>query len=373
MGSNTHVQKLSSLLRSDREALLKQWRSEVRQLPIAEHLDALTLNDHMPALLEELACELENCSDESLIKDLKKNPIHHGLDRLKHGFDVEEVVAEYNCLRGVIQDLIESNGLALGTLNRTINRVIDRSIGLAVKTYAGQKGLGVGDRRKGQLALVAHDLRTPLTAFAIAAKILERTLPPEVVQDEQHATLLDTMHRNVSKLSALVVKVLREEEDLTALLTGALEVQKFNLKTLVDSQIGELKGLAGAAGTQLLNQVPEVMLISGDSELIGGVLQNLLSNALEYTKEGVIRVGAAPLEGWVECWVQDNGEGIPPDRIKHIFQKLETNPKRKGVGLGLAIVKQSVEAHGGEVEVESELGRGATFRFRLPVSAPAAD
>lgn len=69
----------------------------------------------------------------------------------------------------------------------------------------------------------------------------------------------------------------------------------------------------------------------------------------------------------IECWVSDSGAGIPADRLGKVFGKLETDPdKKSGMGLGLAIVKQFVEAHGGQVSVESEPGQGSTFRFTIP-------
>ncbi|MEP7273135.1 MAG: HAMP domain-containing sensor histidine kinase, partial [Acidobacteriota bacterium] len=97
------------------------------------------------------------------------------------------------------------------------------------------------------------------------------------------------------------------------------------------------------------------------------VFQNLISNSVKYTRDGEIRVEAHELaDGAVECFVSDNGSGIPEERIEKVFEKLETDPEKPGTGLGLAIVKKVVEAHGGHVEVESKLGEGATFRFTLP-------
>ena len=96
---------------------------------------------------------------------------------------------------------------------------------------------------------------------------------------------------------------------------------------------------------------------------------NLIANAIKYTPRGEVVIGAqgTGAEGTVECWVSDNGAGIPEDRLGIIFNKLETDPeKEEGTGLGLAIVKTFVEAHGGTVSVESKEGVGSTFRFTLP-------
>jgi signal transduction histidine kinase len=106
-----------------------------------------------------------------------------------------------------------------------------------------------------------------------------------------------------------------------------------------------------------------------DAMLINQVFQNLVSNALKYTGTGQIVIGAERSDegGGVRCWVSDTGVGIPADRLKKIFRKFETDPDNKsGHGLGLAIVKQIVEAHDGDVEVESTVGQGSKFRFTPP-------
>lgn len=372
--STENLHALAGLIRRERETLLAEWRQEVRQLAVAHDLDVPTLNDHVPDLLEELAYELEDITDDSMIGDLKKNPISHGLDRLRLGFDVEEVVAEYNALRSVIQDLIERHGLRLrGAVNRTINRVIDKSIGLAVKTYAAQTALEIQERREEHLAFVAHDLRSPLAAIAMAAKLLERTVP-DAVKDEQAATLLGTMHRNVDRINSLVVKVVQEKANLKAQVNEKLERREVRLRALVEVLVKDLSPLTYASNLSLTNKVPAALKAFADADMLTLIFQNLISNAIDYTPNGEIKIGARKNieSAAIECWVSDNGAGIPADRLEKVFDKLETDPEKKGgMGLGLAIVKQFVEAHGGQVSVESEPGQGSTFRFTIPHEAGA--
>jgi two-component system phosphate regulon sensor histidine kinase PhoR len=370
--STDNLHTLAALIRRERDTLLGLWRQEVRQLSVARNLDVPTLNDHIPDLLEELADELEAYSDESMIGELKKNSVVHGLDRLRLGFDVEEVVGEYNALRGVIQDLIERHDLSLrGPVNRTINRVIDMSIGLAVKTYAAQKALEIQQRREEHLAFVAHDLRTPLSAIAMAAKLLEVAIP-DVVKDKQAAILLETMHRNVSHLNSLVVKVVQEEANLKARVNEKLERREVKLRELVEVLVSDLGPLADASNLRLVNRVPEELTTFADAGMLTLIFQNLISNAIDYTPNGEVIIGAQEIKesAALECWVSDNGAGIPAERLEKVFDKLETDPdKKSGMGLGLSIVKQFVEAHGGRVGVESEVGQGSTFRFTIPHKA----
>jgi two-component system, OmpR family, phosphate regulon sensor histidine kinase PhoR len=372
--SEENLHTLAALIRSERGTLLAEWRQVVGQLPVTRGLDVPTLNNHIPDLLDELADELEAYSDESMVGELKKNSVIHGLDRLRLGFDVEEVVAEYNALRGVIQDLIERHDLSLrGPVNRTINRVIDMSIGLAVKTYATQKALEIQQRREEHLAFVAHDLRSPLAAISMAAQLLERAIP-DVASDERATSLLGTMHRNVRRLNSLVVKVVQEDANLKAKVNEKVNRQEVNLKELVEGLVSDLGPLAAASHLSLTNEVPEGLTAFADANMLSLIFQNLISNAIDYTPNGKVVVGAqeSAESASIECWVSDNGAGIPAERLEKVFDKLETDPDKKGgMGLGLAIVKQFVEAHGGTVEVESELGRGSTFRFTLPVMAGA--
>ncbi|MCA1817809.1 MAG: sensor histidine kinase [Acidobacteria bacterium] len=367
--STENLHTLATLIRRERDTLLAQWRQEVRRLPVAHDFDVPTLNDHIPDLLDELADELEAFVDESMIGELKKNSVIHGLDRLRLGFDVEEVVGEYNALRGVIQDLIERHDLSLrGPVNRTINRVIDMSIGLAVKTYAAQKALEIQQRREEHLAFVAHDLRSPLASIAMAAQLLERTVP-DMVKDERAATLLETMHRNVRRLNSLVFKVVREDASLKAKGNAQVERREVNLRALVEFLVSDLSPLATASNLRLINNVPEELTAFVDASMMTLIFQNLISNAIDYTPDGEVIIGAQKTKepAAIECWVSDNGAGIPADRLEKVFDKLETDPdKKSGMGLGLAIVKQFVEAHGGQVAVESELGQGTTFRFTIP-------
>ena len=370
--SNESLHALAALIRRERDTLLARWREEVRQLSVARELDVPTLNDHIPDLLEELADELEAHTEESMAGELKKNSVVHGLDRLRLGFDVEEVVAEYNALRGAVQDLIERHGLSLrGPVNRTINRVIDMSIGLAVKTYAAQKALEIQQRREEHLAFVAHDLRSPLSAIAMAAQLLEATIP-DVAKDERAAALLETMHRNVGRLNSLVVKVVQEEANLKAKVAERVERREVNLRALVEALVEDLRPLADASNLKLINEIPEGLTARADAGMLSLIFQNLISNAIDYTPNGKVIVGARAGGGpaAVECWVGDNGAGIPAGRLEKVFDKLESDPgRRSGMGLGLAIVKQFVEAHGGRVSVESEPGRGSTFRFTIPSGA----
>jgi two-component system phosphate regulon sensor histidine kinase PhoR len=342
----------------------------VRELPSAQHLDVPTLNDHVPQLIDELAAALQARSGETIPEALSEaSPPAHGMQRVKDGYDIEEVVAEYNILRGCIHDLAQANGLTLqGEPFHILNRVLDGAIGLAVKTFAAARALEVRGRREEYLSFVAHDLRTPLNAISLATSILELAVPARSA-GPAHAQMFKTLRRNVQHLDALVAKVIEENTGLLSELGIKLERRTFDLWPLVEALVHDLHPVAHAADTRLLNEVPDDLVVYADAGLLRRVFQNVIGNAIAYTPHGQVVIGARQFgpERAFECWVSDNGAGIPPERVEKVFDKSETDPgKEGGWGLGLAIVKTFVEAHDGSVSVESREGLGSTFRFTLP-------
>jgi len=373
---NSDLDRLATLIRRERATLLAGWRKQVRDLPAAKHLDTPTLNDHVPQLIEELATALQASSDETIPAALSEaSPPAHGLQRVADGYDIEEVVAEYNILRGCVHDLAQANGLTLqGKPFHILNRVLDGAIGLAVKTFAAGQAAEVRGRREEYLAFVAHDLRTPLNAISLATGVLELALPARSAS-AAHAQMFRTLRRNVKHLDSLVGKVIEENTGLLSELGVKLERRTFDLWPLVEALMHDLGPLAHGAGTRLVNQVPDDLAVYADAGLLRRIFENVIANAIAYTPRGEVLIGARQSEaqGTLECWVRDNGEGIPPERLDKVFEKSETDPaKEGGLGLGLAIVKTFVEAHNGAVSVESREGLGSTFRFTLPPRQSAA-
>jgi signal transduction histidine kinase len=162
--------------------------------------------------------------------------------------------------------------------------------------------------------------------------------------------------------------VLQEEKVLQLDDSPRVEKREFDLWSLVESTIQDLSPIASDALSTLVNNVPSDMTIFADARLLGQVFQNLISNAIKFTPNGKITVGATNATGIAHCWVQDTGAGIDAERLDKIFDKLETDqqPDKRGVGLGLAIVRQIVALHGGTVTVESRVGEGSIFTLKIP-------
>lgn len=364
------LNQLASLIESEREALLLRWRQQVRQLPSARQLDIPTLNDHVPSLLYELSSALRQVADQSIAQAmLDGTPPKHGVQRFQDGFDIVEVVAEYNILRGCINDLAEAHGISLlGKPFHILNRVLDEAIGLAVQTFATQQALEVQRRRDEYLAFVAHDLRTPLSAISLAARVLAIKLK-DLGDGTDLTRMQRALQRNVKQLEGLIQQVLAESGHLQADSGMKLQLRVFDLWPQVEALLYDMQPLADTAGTHLRNEVPEDLSVFADASALQRVLQNLLGNAIRYAPRGQVVVEARAVgdDGDVQCTVRDNGAGIAADRLAVVFDKLETDAQEEGgTGLGLAIVKSFVEAHGGTVWVDSQEGAGSAFHFTLP-------
>lgn len=366
------LQKFADAIRRNREKLLRDWREQVRRLPTAEKLDVPTLNDHIPPLLDQLISALTVGETESVLQlELEHSPRVHGSQRLHAGFDIVEVVAEYNILRELLHTAAEHESIEVTPeISRILNRIVDGAIALAVDTYAKERALEMQQRREEHLSFIMHDLRTPLTAMHTVGQILGDALPPEA-RTQRIDNMLAIFRRNSDRVNALLKVATQEQYNMAASTVFELKVEPrdFDLWPMVEGLIHDLRPLSESRPVRMVNAVPEDLVVFADAVLLNQVFQNLLANAIKYTAAGQIVVGAEYIDehSTVECFVKDTGPGIPADRLKKIFEKFETDPANKGgQGLGLAIVKQIVEAHGGTVVAESAADQGSAFKFTLP-------
>jgi len=359
---------LASVLRDQKATLFARWQRVVCELPGAARLDGPTLRDHIPQFIDEMIASIGRLEEEVVGHGGAGSPLEHGIQRLAAGFDIKEVVVEYNVLRGAVLDVAEEAGLRLSAEEtRVINSVIDDAIAWAVDSFAREQAVELQRRREENFAFIAHDVRTPLNAISLTATMLAEDLKPD---DHESADMLRVLQRNVKRIDALIRRVMAEEKNLTLVDGLNLARREIDLWPLVHGLIQDLRPVADAARIEFRNLVPRDLTVYADADSLVRVFQNLVGNALKFAPGGVIEIGAKEQGAVAECWVADNGVGIAPERIHRIFDKLETDPDPKlaGFGLGLAICKQVVEAHGGEISVESEAGRGATFRATIPIS-----
>jgi signal transduction histidine kinase len=233
------------------------------------------------------------------------------------------------------------------------------------------------DRLKAEFVSVAsHEIKTPLSVIRGYVTLLADGIYGEV-NDQQKKTL-EAVSTQTDRLTRLVHRLL----DVSRFEAGGarLELRAIELRPFFEELTGDFRVLALQNGIQfpvsLSDDLPGTMV--GDEDRLNEVLGNLLSNAFKFTpKGGSIRVEAARCDGGVQVEVEDTGVGIPADKLPHIFEKFyqvdnDAQPRSVGSGLGLAIAREIVEAHGGTIGAESEVGRGTRFRVFLPERPPAA-
>lgn len=216
------------------------------------------------------------------------------------------------------------------------------------------------------VATIAHEFRTPLTSLRMAVHLCAEQIAGPLT--DKQADLLHAAREDCDRLQAMSDDLL----DLSRIESGKVELYRLPISAsaLVDSALNQHRSEAEAKRVRLSADTAIFEgRVSADHERIAHVFANLIGNALRYTSpEGSVTLGAAPVDGAVRFTVADSGRGIPPGYRERIFEKFFQVPdaEPKGTGLGLYIAKEIVRAHGGDIGVESEPGRGSVFWFTLP-------
>lgn len=233
------------------------------------------------------------------------------------------------------------------------------------------ESLQQADKLKDQfLGIVSHELRTPLNGIQGFGSILADGLAGELSAEQAHY-----VHRILDS-SDILLGLVDELLDVSRIQAGkfTLERQAVEVSALVKEALVERGTQALEKGLSILNEVPaDLPVVDADPRRVRQMLSNLLTNAIKHTPEGGAIALRAHVEGeTVRLAVSDTGVGIAPEQLPRVFEaftQVDMSNTRQvgGVGLGLFIVKMLVEAHGGELGVESEVGQGSTFWFTLPV------
>ncbi len=212
---------------------------------------------------------------------------------------------------------------------------------------------------------VSHELRTPLTVIKGTAEVALRGKDPQECTEA-----LTTVDGEVDRMTNII----------NALLTLAradagqqqLETERVNLQDLVEDVLATFSSLAAEKGISLDAEAGAPAEVHGDRERLRQLLHNLVTNAIKYTQRGgTITISLGKDGDWAKITVVDTGIGIPENDLPHIFERFYRVDRARsrakgGAGLGLSIVKWIAQAHGGRIDVESEVGKGSTFTVWLP-------
>jgi PAS domain S-box-containing protein len=225
------------------------------------------------------------------------------------------------------------------------------------------------DRLKSEfIATASHELRTPLTSVQMGVYLLLERAAGELT--EKQVEVLSACRDDCDRLDQLM----RDLLDVSRIEAGESEpsFEPVRTRDLLNAATEELRPQVESKGLDFKLDAPiDLPVVRADRSQVERVLANLVVNAIRYTKQGEIRISAQPRGNSVAVSVSDTGSGIPPEYLPHIFDKFVQVPGAAtgGAGLGLAISRLIVEAHGGQISVQSEPSRGSTFTFTLPVAA----
>jgi signal transduction histidine kinase len=223
------------------------------------------------------------------------------------------------------------------------------------------------------LAMITHDLHTPLTAIKGSMEVLAG----EGVGIELTRELLGIAQKNTDRLFRMVSDIL----DLARIEAGRFEIrcEPFDLVSALRGAMERLRRLAEDRETSLTLQAAEGLpQVQADAMRMDQVFTNLLGNALKFTpRGGQITVTARQQGPDLLVEIRDSGRGIAPEHLDRVFERFYRVPlpegeRVEGTGLGLSICKAIVQEHGGRIWVESVLGQGSTFSFTLPTGPPAS-
>ncbi|MEX2175264.1 MAG: HAMP domain-containing sensor histidine kinase [Pirellulaceae bacterium] len=279
------------------------------------------------------------------------------------GDEFEDLASSFNKM---LRHLIETQGELLNA-NQQLDGKVDELARLNMQLHEM-------NRLKGEyLATMSHELRTPLNSIIGFSEVLQNI---DSLSDKQKRYV-----RNIQKGGRDLLEMINDILDLEKMEAGKMEVRpsEFRIDNVIHTQCDLVRTLADDKNIDLSVEIDkDLPLLFQDQPKVQQILMNLLSNAIKFTPEGGrITVGArGDSRGRIEFWVADTGVGIPASEKEIIFEKFRQGKavlgrdnlarEYSGTGLGLSIVKELCKLLGGEVTVESELGKGSTFRVVIP-------
>jgi signal transduction histidine kinase/HAMP domain-containing protein len=271
------------------------------------------------------------------------------------------------------RELTDTQARALRTIARLVS-VANENADLVGELRVNNLQLERANRLKSEfLASVSHELRTPMNAIIGYTKLMLDGLDGEMTAQQQ--TDLFRVAQAADNLLGLINGLL----DLAKIEAGKMElnVEEVNITDVTDEALELVRPHADEKGLEVRALIPlGLPNVWADRARVRQVLANMLANAVKFTERGTVSVAASAAEGWVTVSVADTGVGISPEAQAYVFDEFRqadssTTRRYGGTGLGLAISKRLVTLHGGRIWVDSEVGRGSTFHFTLPIRVRA--
>lgn len=371
--------RLADFILSNMEKILLEWEQFARaHIPSAKGMNPTELRDHAKQMLEGIAIDLNTA--QTMMEQAEKSkgqgpktkgssaPEVHALTRLLEGFTIDEMASEYRALRASVlqlwtQDTKKRGSFELEDMTR-FNEAIDQALAESIARYSAD----VNDSRHLFLAILGHDLRTPLGAVSIGAEFLMRVDTFE----GQHIKIASRIHRSAQRANEIVDDLL----DFTRTQLGAsipIHRTETNLGFVAEYVIEEIRVFHASRKVLFEEQGP----LNGDFDgpRIAQVFSNLTANAVQHgAVDSVITVRIQGDAEAIVFSVHNHGPAIPKNELSRIFNPLTRYSEdasahrgpRSSLGLGLYIVREIVSAHDGAIEVASDEATGTVFTVKLP-------
>ena len=386
---------LSAFISNNIDAIVDEWEVFAKTLlPVAETMSSVALRDHCREILlatvadmhtreteTERAMKAQGNAPQNVVADAAATA--HGTLRHLSGFDLVQLVAEFRALRASVLALWsrrKSIGLAVEVLTKEaeieqimrFNEAIDQALAASIDSYS----MAVTTSRDMFLAVLGHDLRSPLQAISMTGRLLLR---PELSDAARQAAAM-----RIERCSTTMGLLINDLLDFTRTRLGSgipLARTDCDLRTICTTALETIR--AGNPEQRFEEQISGNLVTLADAQRLHQVLLNLLGNAVQHgDREKSISLIATGNEDGIEVQVKNFGRPIGPAALQKIFEPMvraasseaDANEQSKSsLGLGLFIVREIVVGHGGSVTVQSSQDAGTVFTVRLPLAhEPAA-
>ena len=368
--------ELADAVRQCKQAVIDRWEAMVRDvLPAANELTMQDIRNSLPETIEQMAAALE-ADEPRATKDLMELGNIHGESRFDQNFNLGELMIEYSLLRPIL------TGQTAQCINReltvkevqALNMAVDVACRRGVITYVNQQKAelhALVDAQTKYLSFLSHDLRGGLNGVLLMIEVLKRDLTEEP-KFARSIEDLDVMRRQILETVGTMDRFLHAER----FRKGKVQIKpaEVNLRRLADEIAAQFAYQAKDKQLEIKVEAEAALRIVSDRELLSMILQNLLGNAIKYSRRGEVRIHVTsdgPGKA-ARLSVIDQGPGIAPEKLAQMFQPFSRGEThgQAGTGLGLSIARQAADLLGAKLWAESELGKGSQFHLDLPAQPP---
>ena len=373
---------LSRFITDNMEEIVQEWQSFAMTMePAASTMSALALRDHAKPILLAIAKDLESTQTAAAQSDKSKGlaPLAiretaaatHGALRHVSGFDLNQLGAEYRALRASVIRLwtrkhpTKMDSAVLEDMIR-FNEAVDQAVAESTARYAAELALS----RDTFMAILAHDLRSPLSAIRMLSQLLESSATTEGARNQA-----GQIQRSAKEMGSMIRDLL--EYTRTQLGKGIPVTRAAcNIAAICREAVEEVR--SGYPDREFLLEAPQDLAGLVDGSRLRQALSNLLNNAAQHGEaDSDIELGVRAEGSWVALEVKNQGEPIPAESLQVIFDPLVQLSADSGIklkapstnlGLGLFIAREVALGHGGAIDVKSNREDGTIFTIRLPVA-----